>query len=210
MHGALEVLDDKNLSREAISKLPKMYNVGVFQKAIKVNKVPKAEQEKIADAIIEKDIGGRDIPRLVEAIADKKLASEVIDMLDSLDQIEEFRNAVEVGNIPKAKQKKIAATIMKDPTVVISATVLNLSRGKKTFKPEDQDIVKVKNTVEKICKLADGLFIEIGCLESMLEDLSATELSGCDTHLAGAALERCYGRMSQIIAAGKNQKVLTA
>jgi len=208
VEGAIAVLDDKNLSQDAVNKLPKMYNVGQFQKAVKENKVSKVDQQKIAEKIMEQEIGGRDISKIVEAFADEKFDSDIIDMLDNLEQVGEFRKAVDMADIPKAKQKKIAKTMVdnKISAIGIVANVLEQVKPKSKDKPEDPDVVQAKKLIEQIGNEADALDFKISKLDSFLQKLNVTELGGLEVSIAGMKLERLKNHILQIERRGQKVK----
>jgi len=194
--GALDVLDDAKFDKEAANLLPNIYQVSQFRTLIRVNQIPKSKQKEIAkkaaEILSEKKQGGRLMLQVIEALTDDKLDSKIIDIMENMTAVEEFRKAVNLANIPKAKQQKIAKKMI-DNEVEPTAILINvLEQVKPKDKPEDPELVKVRKLIEDIGKDADRLNSKINTLDMYLNELSITDVRGLITSVAGDSLENLY------------------
>jgi len=211
---SLSILKDKNFDQTTASQFKDLYNAGQFQKTVIEQNIPKTEQKKLAKEtakiVDEKKIGGRDLPKIVEALIDDKLDPKIIDIMEDMTAVSEFRKAVNLANIPKAKQQKIAKKMIEnevEPTAILM-NVLEQVRPKD--KPEDPELVKVRKLIEDIGKDADRLNSKINTLDMYLNELSITDVRGLTTSVAGDSLENLYYSITAIIRRkeGKTQKQL--
>lgn len=213
IEGALRILKSTSFDQKAASQFSDMYNAGEFQKTVEKQNIPKAEQKelarKTAKIVEKKKIGGRDLPKIVEALVDEKLDNEIIDIMDSPEQIKDFQRAVNLGSVPKTKQKKIAKKIVeaKSDCINVFETVLEQANPKTKEKPEDPDVVRAKKLIEDIEKQSSDLSHKIKMLRHCLEKMNATDLSGLNVILAGMSLKMLMDDITTVLRAGQNNDV---
>jgi hypothetical protein len=147
----------------------------------------------------------------LEVLDDDEFDKEIIDIVDNMYQIGEFRIALKKNSVPMAKQKRMVTEIVKKQA---ENKVAKIPSGGKTIctavfekvnppkvekqKPKDPDLKKAENLIEEIRMLSVRLRSAIGLLYLLMKKMKVQEVRGLNTIIAGCALKKLIGLIQKV------------